>query len=239
MKYNSNQAFNFMKIKFFMLFVTTLIVSCSSDYDVKYSCDEACDRWVKQNLETVRVMTRNDWKKVDLSLQSAVYRAFTPQQKIDFWNSKLKETLNQDWTEAERDHIKKIQQFIDRHHDFFSKKTLNDQEENELDIYFYRWMNYATDSLKWNKEAAAILLSSGYSIKKGKNVSEINGYLVNTIETATKNAEYSPIVPDCNCKLDHVLACFGGTDECKKTNCDEVSGCGWLLLQSCTGKCGF
>lgn len=48
-----------------------------------------------------------------------------------------------------------------------------------------------------------------------------------------------PQRPDCNCKIKNLFACMAHPANCRTISCSSKSGigCGWLMIQECTGKC--
>lgn len=81
-----------MKMRKSLLIVTILLLgmsSCQQDDELIYSCDPVEDAWAKENLDDIRVMTRANWLEIDDSKKRVVYRAFSAEQKQDFWVEKI------------------------------------------------------------------------------------------------------------------------------------------------------
>ncbi len=224
--------------KFLLVLMTSALFSCSNENDVIYSCDESTDLWVKKHIEEIHSMTRADWLNVDDKVKIASFRAFTNEQKRTFWEDKISETLKLDWNNMEREHIMKLSEFIETHSDFFEVSRLTEEQDDELEIFFYKWLRYSLDVLHWDKQVVYAITCTGYSLKNTIGELNILTSSINNVEKLTNSSE-NQTQPDCNCKLDHLFSCFAGNDECKDIDCDEGLGCGWLLLQTCTGKCGF
>ena len=66
-------------------------------------------------------MSRQQWKILPQSKKTAVFRAFSQKQKIDFWKDKLVETLQLDWTDEEKHHIMQLYNFIVDNPDILKK----------------------------------------------------------------------------------------------------------------------
>ena len=111
------------------------LLSCDFNDDLKYSCDETTNQWVRDNLNQIHRMNRNDWSKVSNSMKIPVYRAFTPDQKITFWLQRIAEIQELGWNEQEKEHIQKVSDFINTHNEFFFVKTLNDEQLDELEDF--------------------------------------------------------------------------------------------------------
>lgn len=231
---------NYIYYKVLLLGFMMLFFSCSNEYDYKFSCDKETNVWVKNNINTIQNLERNDWKNYPTSVSTAMYRAFTGEQKIAFWQDKLHEIKTLPWNADELKHIELVDDFINSHQDLFYVDELTDEQENQLDSFFYKWFLDAEKKLQWNRKLVYAIVCSGYSLANTEGdlllYNESNMDDNSSIEflAALENS-----IPDCNCKKDHVLACFPGPDECQSTDCDQKGGCGWLYMQTCTGKCGF
>lgn len=93
--------------------------SCSQDDAPCYSCDDEVNEMVKTNLEEIHSMTRSQWKDLDTNVSLAVYRAFTPEQKIQFCKEKFAEVKSLGWNEEELAHIEKAEAFVNSHPELF------------------------------------------------------------------------------------------------------------------------
>lgn len=219
--------------------VLSFFMSCSNDAETDYSCDKLINVWVKENISTIRHLDRSDWKQFPPSKGLAIYRAFSKEQKIDFWLAKFEELESLSWNAREREHIRLAKDFVESHSDFFNDSELTEDQENELDIFFYKWMTHAEKELHWDRRIVFAIICSGYSL------ANTDGDLLVNISSQTSNMDAleslttTETIPECNCKHKHVLACFGGPDECQEIDCYQSIGCGWLWLETCTGKCGM
>lgn len=59
-----------MKKLFFIVGLLSLLTffSCQNEENVYYSCDEAEDAWVKENLSSIRKMETTEWFSISVSL---------------------------------------------------------------------------------------------------------------------------------------------------------------------------
>lgn len=217
----------------------SMFMSCSEDSDTVYSCDKQVDAWVKANVAEVRTMTRKQWKGLSNRVNIAVYRAFKPEQKVRFWEEKLKEVKEMDWTRNELEHIQKVEVFLSTRHNLFENRKLTTKEIDELETFFYKWQQEAEQNLGWDKKVAYSIAATGLSLKDKKGNVEYRKKSLRSSAMMSAAAEPSPEKLDCNCKIENPIACFPAGPTCDETDCSSVNyGCGWLLLQSCDGRCG-
>lgn len=208
------------------------IASCSEQDEMTYSCDKTVDTWAKSNIAKIQNMNRAAWKALPAEKKRAAYRAFTPQQKITFWKDKFTGVLALNLTEKEREHIKLVYDFIIEHQDFFNNRELTDEENNTLDLFFYKWTTIAQEEFGWDMKLLVAIAASGddINVKRGNN-----GILYSISDPsidATKN--------DCHCNT-AILSDFCNVTSqgpCEDVDCVETSdGCGWIWRQSCNGRC--
>lgn len=113
------------------------MVSCSSD-ELTYSCDKEINQWVKDNIESIQQMDRSDWLSVSGEMSIATYRAFTHQQRVRFWQDKFAEVKQLPWNEKELRHIEWAESYIDSHLDIFNSDPLSEEQNDDLDMFFYK-----------------------------------------------------------------------------------------------------
>lgn len=220
---------NMKKILFFLAFVMSILsFSSCSEEERTYSCNKSVDTWVKENLPTIQKMTRANWLHTDSTVNIAIYRAFTPQQKIKFWQDKLQEVKQLGWSKEELTHIKKVEDFINSHTEYF-EGHLSDEQLDKLDRFAYQWQEYALKNLGWSKYICRAIIGTGNKVKntQGDLITSATSYSKNRIARAEG---------DCNCSINSDWCSAGWY--CKDTNCDGSDfGCGTLLLHDCTGTC--
>lgn len=135
-------------------------MSCSSQDDNIYSCDDVINAWAQENILEIRSMSRAQWKKLPAEKKHAAYVAFTQQQKINFWKDKLTGLMTQDWSKEELDHIKLVYDFIIEHPSFFNNDGLTEEQENILELFFYKWSDIAKNKLGWNMKLIFAMVAS-------------------------------------------------------------------------------
>lgn len=207
-----------------------ILVSCTNEEDTVYSCNEIIDSWVKSNLDGIHAMSRKKWESLDEPLKKATYRAFTPMQKLNFWQAKFEEVKKMDWSALELAHIKKAEDYLNQHKEIMYGH-LSDDQLDDLELFFYQWACYGEDKFGWTKEIAIAIAGSGNRMldKKGNIERNIKTRSLRTLE---------PDVCDCN---DGSLSDFCGVagpcnsvdSKCKNSE----FGCGWIWVQECNGTC--
>lgn len=208
------------------------LCSCGND-EPKYSCDEDVDFWIKEHLEEIHGMSRADWLDADPEFSIALYRAFTPKQKIEFWRNKFQEVKKLHWSEEEKAHIIRAEKYLESHVDFFDDGSLNEKQQDEVELFFYEWIETAKKDLGWEKETAYSIVASGNRVLDTKG----------TLETMTKSRSgaviYANSEASCNCCTDCTVTCIATTyGSCEKAKCSETEkGCGFLFLSDCDGRC--
>lgn len=222
----------FIKTLLFISLTLTTFASCSNEDDLQYSCDKTIDIWVKSHLTEIHQMDRKEWLNTDISTGIAIYRAFTPQQRIQFWRDKMKEVKAMKWSKQELLHIQKVEDFINKHLDFFSGKKLTDEQLDELETFFYKWKKDGELLYEWNDEVAIAIAGTGNRVMNtaGKIVSR----------TGNISSDVSISRSDCHCNRGFFSDfCNDDPGPCEQSNCDEKdAGCGWLFVQTCNGRCG-
>lgn len=210
--------------------ILLIFAACQNDEERIFSCDSVTNEWVHQNLSEIHEMDRMDWTNSNQELAIPIYRAFTAEQKVAFWMSKLKETMSLDWSEREKAHIERVIQFIEAHKYLFEKDVLEEELE-KVDLFFYTWIYEAEHELGWSDYLCYAIVGTGYSLKNTQGELQM---------PRTKKAVFlSSTEPDCNCSKESDW-CFGQQYACKAGSCDEASdGCGTLFVHACDGRCWF
>jgi len=236
-----------MKLKriFYLLIGIMVMFSCSMD-ELSYSCDKETDAWVKANLSDIALMSRADWVKVeDIGYQRAIFSAFSPQQRQTLWEGKLNEALNTvKWSKNESKHIESLLAMVTGNLNIFENNAKSEEKDN-VEIFLYKWIEYAVDKLEWPHELLYSLIGTPESITADRNiavktpVSKIR--LKNGGETTT---------PDCDCNSTNPISgsdassgnwipCMVGFHICNSTTgCQVISwGCGSFWLYQCNATC--
>ena len=226
-----------MKIKNLFLALSTvlscvLFSSCQNDVSL-YSCDPEVNSFVEENIEEIRLLTRADIVKLDPETSTACYRAFTAEQKLQVWNDKLSEVISMDWNEKETAHIKELIRFINDNHEIFSDNiNENNEVRDALDIFGYKWMDYAEHILGWNRKLINAVSFTYYSLtdKEGNlDVNHIEGD--NTVKTLRETN-------GCDCNIKQNDCEFSLSKRCIYSGCRlRGSGCGFTGQSICDGTC--
>ncbi|WP_458458061.1 bacteriocin fulvocin C-related protein [Pseudobutyrivibrio sp.] len=209
-----------------------ILCSCSQDEEKAYSCDESINQWVKMNLSEIQTMNRSNWNNLDEIHKIPVYRAFTKNQRIQFWEAKLDELRSLDWSDEELKHIEEAFNFLFSHPDLLEGDLLTDEQSDELHRYCYLWIQKGISEFGWTKETALSIIATG------NTVSDTNGSIV--MKGGIPGGSMPEIEPICNCHLDNILftLCPLGFEWCEKTQCATLdNGCGLFLIEDCNGKC--
>ncbi|MBQ4448918.1 MAG: bacteriocin fulvocin C-related protein [Prevotella sp.] len=220
-----------MKKIFFYVAALLLLISC--DDEPMYSCNEQTDRWVKENMEVVRNIDRDSFLTYSDSKKRAMYRAFTPEQRISMWKEKLNEVKMLSWNEKELSHITKLEEFIDMHEECFGD-VQSGENDDVFDLFFYQWQTYAIDSLGWDRQTGFAIAGTLNRMKGNREIEGGDFNMRKSIQTRSKSEEcdcssdflndFCPIVMDCN----------------DKAECEKVpDSCGWLWAKDCNGLCDF
>lgn len=213
------------------------LLSCTQEDEHVYSCNKYVNEFVKKNLDEIHQMTRKDWLKTDPTMGRAVYIAFTASQKYNFWEEKFAELKSLSWSEKEMKHIVLAENFLKTHKNLFNEGPLSSSEEDDLDLFFYKWVKDAETNLGWNKNICYSIVATG------EKVADTKGNLI--VPPLGKSGVVKPygVEPTCNCHIESDFCGLGNSLrlECgDDPNCNPSDGgCGWFLAQSCNGKCKF
>lgn len=228
------------KILISMIMILSVLTACNNE-EVLYSCDPEVEQWTKENIGDIQTMTRSEWLDIDDNVyRTAVYAAFTPMQKYNFWRDKLNEVLKLGWNEQEKAHILSLLDFVDKHPALFNDDT---EDKDLLDVFMYAWFEKAKEDLKWRD---SIIYSIGVTGEKMKDTDGSLEIAQNSSKILVKTrSEYSQNC-DCNttddwCHVRYVNPPPGYptiTATCSNPKCNpQKKGCGWFLTASCNGRC--
>lgn len=217
------------KKSFFWGIVISIMFSACQQNETVYSCNKDIDEWVHENLTEIRTLSRSTWNNLDENLKVPTYRAFTQQQKINFWNSKITEVLQMEWNEAETAHLNKILDFIKKNPFYFdTNKIITDEEQEAIDIFSYRWVEEAKTELGWDMPLIYAIVATGNTLlnKEGKIQTSVQS-------KATRSS-------GCECEIEQIIAwCLTSSCEESMIDCEPSDhGCGFLGIYKCNGTCG-
>ena len=209
------------------------ICLCSCEQETVYSCNASVDEWVHENLSDIQVMTRSEWNNLEEELKIPAYRAFTFQQRIDFWNERCTEMLSLEWSDEEKEHITLLLNFINEHTNFLNGySSMSDEEKNVFDLFFYQWRDKARTDFNWSDNLLRAVLASGNKLLDTKGTLLIN-------QGNNRTSLLSDSESDCNCSQSSDWCTPPGWD-CEDVSwCEEDTwGCGTILAYDCDGRCG-
>jgi hypothetical protein len=208
--------------------------SCLQEEEV-YSCDKDVNAWVKENLADIQQMTREDWLRLDESVNRAAYVAFKPEQKQKFWLQKLQEVLSLDWNELEKAHIKDFyQEILDNQQWFLDDFSKNESDFEKFEIFIFKWKEYAEVNFGWDKNIMGSIIASGNKLLDTTGKMQIN------ITSSLRLKNGSEPTCDCNTSRGNQFnECNSQYKHCStKSGCIEYSwGCGFIYLEKCNGLC--
>ena len=219
-----------MKKHFIILAVlmTCLLNSCTQDEETVYSCNDAINKWAKENISMIQKMSRNEWNQLEAKKKRAAYVGFTQQQRIMFWHEKLEELKSIDWSQEELAHIMLVGKFIDEHNEFFLGKKLTDEQSDILYRFCYTWIQEGIEKYGWTKATAISIIGTGNTV-----TDKDGGYTPDPGPNPGSDQE-------CECHADNIVftICTAGREQCDKADCISTSvGCGFFFSEECNGLC--
>lgn len=214
-----------------ILFMSLFLQSCNNE--VVYSCDEIVNEWVRENISNIRIMSRSEWNNLEEDFKIPAYRAFTHQQRVNFWKNRFCEILKLEWSNEEKTHIELLLDFIDNNQYIFEGYSMmSDNEKNVFDLFFYEWKDKAKVDFGWSDSLLFSILASGNTMIDTKGTLLITDNKVNS--RALK--PYST----CNCSRSSDW-CISSSSSyiCENVPCEETTnGCGTIWVYDCNGRCG-
>ena len=137
-----------------VILTVVFVYSCNKEEQEVYSCDKELNEWAHKNVRVIRSMSREAWLQLDEQYKRPAFNALTPEQKLDFWKSKLTEVMTSfDWNDMEMEHLMKLYTYFVEHPDLYTEESLNDSVVNDQFARFcYRWKNDAMIDLDWTEE---------------------------------------------------------------------------------------
>lgn len=216
-----------------------LLTACQKE--AVYSCDPSVDKWAKDNLNHIQQMMRADFIKInDIPHQKAAFRAFLPEQRKAIWIIKLTEVLTLNWSENERRHIESLLVILNKYDGIFSN-NLTEQQHDQYLIDAYRWAEYATESLGWDKAVIRAIAGNPNKMLTKAGMLAQNSQGRRIVKTRSESGGKA----DCECNLssspDDSLIFYdcGSSGGCYAyLNCNVSSfGCNLFWGDPCDGLC--
>ena len=225
-----------IKLLIFLILISFTNISCTDDNC--YSCDQEINSWAKENLESLKSMNRNELSILSTGKQKAAFRTFTSEKRKQLWDDKFNQIKSLSFSKAELSHLKIFNKFLKKY-DF--SKELTKQQEQFLNDWFeegklnFNWTPYflisgfamLNEDAVLNKKEFQNKFPSLYSMRVDDGLSEPG---VGNGDGGTGDCDCRW---DISCQLAHMGSC--SDDKCKDTSL----GCGFMLMQSCTGDCSF
>lgn len=224
----------------FMGIVICLSFTSCSNEKLIYSCDPEINEFVKSNLSEIQALTRSEFIQVKESLQLPFFKALSSEKKQSIWLGKLDELLKLDWTPLERSHIELAYNKI---HDNLGWYSDPSKYEDEIDIFCYKWQEYAQDELGWDNTTIYYTIINPNPIAKSESnkcrfirndVSGMNG--IPGVKLMGESPEEPP-TKNCTCSTKSNNCGTTGIMKCKKWNCIATRGCGSFGVEVCDGGC--
>lgn len=208
------------KIVLILLSIIT-IVSCTQEDTNIYSKDENINTWVKKNRELFKDITLSEISSYYGEQQRAIYRIISSENRKKLWTDKLNNLI--DFYPNQREIFSNILIYIEKVN---FDKGLNKKDE----LFFNEVIENGRKKYNWSDEFIGITFCSFEYYKPGKPYMIFSRYYLAPPPTLGDEKI-------CNCKWGGMFAC--GSLECKDGGCkdDGKKGCGFLLMEDCTGIC--
>lgn len=219
-----------------IIFFLTLFGCQKESRNHIYSCDEKVNSWTIENKSEIKRMNRHDILEYSIEYQKAIYRAFTPNQRLSCWKEKLNEVLGLRWNNDDRQHILAL---LDKLNENWFIEYYNERNPNilSMDDFMKNWIDQGINQLGWSKALVHSMI-----VCLETNVSD-NGYLVesdqilnyeNTLKDSGEGTCLCSNASDwCNLGGNELGYCKENADNCKHS----TLGCGALWTYPCDGKC--
>ena len=222
-----------MKVRMFLtaFCLAMFTSSCDQEEERIYCCNKEINDYVVEHLDNIQKMTRSEWLSCEEEKKGPMFGAFNPEQKVSFWKEKLNEVLLLEWNDLERKHIIELLDFVEDPDNlcFFNTGIEKTEEQTDFfDIFVIKWVEYAYETLKWNKHQVAAIVASG-----NKMIDKTGQLQINQVKRVKAASE----LQNCNCNQTWYGDFCGFNATCEDIDCYPVPYCGFLLLQECNGMC--
>lgn len=221
----------------FLLVIVITITGCSKyEEEEIYSCNKEANLWAKSNLNEIKQMKVAKWYSINnIAYQKAAYAAFNIEQRKELWLFKLQETLNLNWTNAEKEHIENLACLIKDNSQIFDDKVGVD---DNTELMLHQWKEYALEQLKWDNELIFAIIKTPEKLNINK---KLDMSLYKSPTAKNKSESDGDKQPLCNCNSAESHGWFLCTlwfHQCHVGVCEvRTYGCGDVWAYSCNGMC--
>jgi hypothetical protein len=215
------------------------LISCTAKDEASYSCNPEINSWVKSNIIQIQSMKRTEWLKLDESKKKPTYRAFTAEEKYNFWLLKINEVMQlESLSIDEKNHLEKLFSKIKDNPEWFNDDFNKDDDEmTKIELFAYEWKEEAKNKFGWSDTFIKSILSSGNKVVDKMGSLEVATVKKNVRFKSTAEANQS----NCNCGVGYFWSTCDSsisTSGCSSGNCKTTrSGCSFLWLSACDGYC--
>ncbi|MDO4957208.1 MAG: bacteriocin fulvocin C-related protein [Bacteroidales bacterium] len=217
-------------MKKYLLFIVCIFTLTSCEKNVIYSCNPEVNEWVQDNVQLIKKMDRTSWKKVtDIEKRAAIYVAFSPQQRKQFWIEKINEMLKMPFLPEELTHIKRLFYIIEEYPYMFENEMIETEEQKEeRELVIQDWIQTGISSFGWSESFVADMVASGEEL-------QLEGGTLKKTGTGPGSVDDNPERGTCNCDKDQF---FPWCKFCENGTCNkQPTGCGFFLAYKCDGLC--
>jgi len=210
-----------MKTKFLMLFLLVVLSSCSNDDKAVYSDDSRINNWVKENRSDFSNIVLEEISNYHGEEQRAIFRLIDSKNRKEIWLNKVNILIKK--YPSQSIVFNDLLKFIENYN--FEKNLTKDDV-----VFFKELIEKGRKEFNWNDEFIGITLCSFEYYNSNHNYN-----IFSKVDGGGIGGEDGDL-PTCNCKWGGMFAC--GSLDCK-SNCEDdgKKGCGFLLMETCTGIC--
>lgn len=133
----------------------------------------------------------------------------------------------------------RLDTFLNDNKSLFSNEKMSDEEKDDLDVFSYKWIDYAEKELGWSKELIYAIVATGSEVKDTKGTLRTRKRSSKAIAKLTPLAESNTSQSECHCNTESLVSCFLTGVYCEYAKCETTNdGCGFFWQYTCDGTCG-
>jgi hypothetical protein len=224
-----------------VIFFSLLFFACSKKSDY-FSCEPSINEWAKKYKNSFHGISREEFAKIPLAYQKAVYRTLTPEEKYLLWKEKLEIVLN---LPLDQNLKLQIQGLSSRINSTTYDRDLMEPLDPSIQLHLTNWendilANGKMDSVNFVINFCTLMTAQEIHtmVFKPETVSlkDIPGSDEMKSFKSSQPGGGGNELPDCSCLYDVYCSVLGGR-ECKDGLCKEVRDCGVLGTSICNGLC--